>query len=137
MAFEGAIEDRLAVRERIDAYCDAVFRRDPEAWIANWTEDATWSLPGLKVTGKDEIKALWIQAMEGFSLAAFFAAPGHIRIEGGRAEARVYIQEILVGRDGKVRRVVGTYDDALVKQAGTWLFASRAYTILHQEPQEA
>jgi ketosteroid isomerase-like protein len=137
MAFEGAIEDRLAVRERIDAYSDAVFRRDPEAWIANWAENATWSLLGTSVTGKDEIKALWIQAIAGLSLAAFFAVPGHVQIEGDRAEARVYTQEILVDRDGNVRKIVGAYDDVLVKQATTWLFSSRAYAILLQEPRQA
>ena len=134
--FDGPLEDRLAIRERIDAYGDAVFRRDADAWIANWAEDASWSLPGLTVTGKDGIRALWVQAMAGFSLAAFFAAPGYIRIDGDRAIARVYTHEILVDRDGKVRKIIGAYDDILTRQAGAWLFTSRAYDILRQDLPE-
>jgi ketosteroid isomerase-like protein len=137
VAFDGPLADRLAIRERIDSYSDAVFRRDAEAWIANWIEDATWSLPGLSVTGKDAIKALWVDAMAGFSFAAFFAVPGHIRIDGDRAEGRVYTREVLVDHDGKVRKIIGAYDDTLAKQGGVWLFTRRVYDILRQEPPEA
>jgi uncharacterized protein (TIGR02246 family) len=124
------MEDRLAIRERIDAYGDAVFRRDAEAWIANWCEDATWSLPGVEVAGKAAIKAAWIQAMSAFPLAAFFAAPGAIVVQGDEAAARVHTQEILTTEQGGVRRIVGAYDDALIRQDGVWLFRRRAYRIL-------
>ena len=132
-AYEGPTEDRLAVRERIEAYSDAVFRHDAEAWIANWAEDGVWRLPGMEVSGKDKIKAAWIGAMGGFSLAAFFATPGSIRVDGDRAEARVYTQEVLALKAGGVRRIVGAYDDRLEKRDGAWLFASRTYSILRDE----
>ena len=57
MSYEGPTEDRLAIRERIEAYADAVFRRDAEDWISNWAEDAVWRLPGVDVAGRDNIKA--------------------------------------------------------------------------------
>lgn len=133
MSFEGPVEDRVAIRERIEAYADAVFRRDADDWIANWTDNGTWSLPGLDVTGRDNIKAAWLQAMSVFQLAAFFATPGSIRISGQSAQARVYTQEILTLADGGVRRIVGAYDDELIKVDGAWLFRRRAYRILHDE----
>lgn len=132
-AFDGPVEDRLAIRERIDAYCDAVFRHAADDWIACWAEDAVWRLPGLEVSGRDKVKAAWEGAMAGFSLAAFFATPGSIRVSGGAAEARVYTQETLRLTDGGMRRIVGAYDDRLVKLNDQWLFASRAYVILHDE----
>jgi ketosteroid isomerase-like protein len=133
MSFSGPPDDRLAIRERIEAYSDAVFRHDPEAWIACWSEDGVWRLPGIDVTGRAQIKAAWVGAMSAFRLAAFFATPGAIEVEDDRATARVYTQEILVDAAGKTRRIIGAYDDALVRQAGVWLFARRAYTILHDE----
>lgn len=132
-AFEGPLEDRLAIRERNDAYCDAVFRHDAEDWIACWAEGAVWRMPGLEVTGRDNIKAAWVGAMSGFSLAAFFATPGSIRVTGATAEARVYTQETLRLTDGGLRRIVGAYDDRLIKVDGQWLFAARTYAILHDE----
>ena len=131
--FKGPLEDRLAIRERIDAYCDAVFRHDAEDWIENWREDGVWRLPGLEVVGKAQIKAAWVQAMSVFALAGFFATPGAIEAQGNRASARVYTLEVLVEHSGKVRRIVGAYDDQLIKTHGVWLFASRTYAIRHED----
>lgn len=131
--FDGPIEDRLAIRERIEAYSDAVFCHDAEAWIANWRDDGVWRLPGIDVAGKAQIKAAWVQAMSGFAVAGFFATPGAIEVRGDRAAVRVYTQEILIDHAGKVRRILGAYDDELVKAADVWLFSSRAYSVLHDQ----
>ncbi len=133
MSFEGPIEDRLAIRERIEAYADAVFRRDAEAWIANWCEDGVWVLRGIEVSGRAQVKAAWIQAMDAFALTAFLATPGAIVVRGETATARVYTQEILTDASGAVRRIVGAYDDELARHSGVWLFRRRAYQILHDE----
>jgi hypothetical protein len=132
-AFEGPMDDRLAIRERIDAYADAVFRHDAESWIACWADDAVWRMPGVEVSTKSNIKAAWEGAMAGFALAAFFSTPGSIRVAGQAAEVRVYTQEILILRDGAVRKIIGAYDDRLVKMGADWLFAKRVYTVLHDE----
>lgn len=130
------MDDRAAIRERIEAYSDAVFRHDARAWIANWAEDGVWRLPGVDVAGKADIEAAWVAAMANFALAAFFAVPGVIEVDGDRAMARVYTQELLVDRAGKARRIVGAYDDVLVKRGGAWLFSSRTYAVLHDDRAE-
>ncbi len=135
MAFTGPLEDRYAIRERIDAYGDAVFRQDAEAWIANWCDDASWSLPGFSVSGKAAIKSAWIEAMKAFKLAAFFATPGSIKVHGQVAVAGVHTQEILIGHDGRVRTIIGVYDDELVKISGLWLFRRRTYAIQYDSFQ--
>ena len=43
MPFTGPAEDRLAIRELVDSYGDAVYRHDAQAWGANWAEDAVWN----------------------------------------------------------------------------------------------
>lgn len=128
--FEGAIEDRLAIRDLIDSYSDAVFRRDEAAWAASWSEDCRWDLGGMSVEGKAQVVAMWRQAMSQFSFVAFFASPGEIKVNGARASARVYTSEILVGADGKTRHVLGRYDDELVKISERWVFARRVYQML-------
>jgi uncharacterized protein (TIGR02246 family) len=133
--FTGPVEDRLAIRERIETYSHAVFLHDADLWISNWAEDAVWHLPsaGVDLGGRANIRAAWEQAMGAFSLAGFFAVPGAIEVEGDTATARSYTQEILVLKEGGMRRIVGAYDDTLVKRDGTWLFARRSYTVLHDE----
>ena len=134
--YKGAAEDRLAIRELIESYSDAVFRKDADAWIANWAEDGVWHLPslGIDLTGRPSIRAAWEQAMSPFATAGFFAVPGAIEVNGDTATARSYTQEILVAKEGgSVRKIVGAYDDRLVKRGGQWLFARRSYSVLHDE----
>ena len=132
MPFEGPLEDRIAIRERIEAYGDAVFQRDEIAWAANWAEDSVWSLAGMEVKGKANIVAMWKNAMAGFSAVTFFANPGAIHVRGDVAQVRVYTLEFLVETGGKARRVVGQYNDKLIKQNNAWLFQSRTYRILNE-----
>ena len=133
MAFSGPSEDRQAIRELMDDYSDAVFRHDADDWIDNWAVDATWRMPGVDVTGSAAIKAAWVQAMSAFKLAGFFSSPGSIEVDGEKATARSYTTEILETQAGAVIRIIGTYDDTLVKHGGRWRFASRTYRVLRQE----
>lgn len=132
MAYRGPLEDRLAIRELIETYNDAVFRRDGEAWISTWAEDAVWELMGQTIEGRADIRAAWQQAMEMFDYVGFHGLPGAIEIEdeGQRATARVYVNEVMLAKDGGYRNVQGGYDDTLVKTDGQWLFARRVYRVM-------
>ncbi|MEL7128913.1 MAG: nuclear transport factor 2 family protein [Pseudomonadota bacterium] len=130
MSFMGPVEDRLAIRELIDTYSDAVARRDADAWIATWTDDASWDLVGHVVEGRDAILQTWLGAMGTFDFVAFHAAPGSIEIDGDQAKVRVYVSEVLVPNGGGLRRVEGAYADTCRKVDGAWRFSSRAYKIL-------
>lgn len=133
MSFEGPIEDRLAIRELIDTYSDAVARRDADAWIATWADDATWDLMGHAVEGREAILQTWLGAMGTFDFVAFYAVPGAIKVDGDRAEVRVYVSEVLAPNGGGLRRIEGAYEDQCCRINGAWRFASRAYKILHEE----
>lgn len=133
--YTGPVEDRLAIRERIETYSHAVFTRDADLWISNWADDGVWHMPrfGMDISGRANIRAAWEQAMTIYALAGFFAVPGSIEVNGDDAQARSYTQEILVLKEGGLRKVVGVYDDSLVKRDGVWLFARRIYNILQEE----
>ncbi len=128
--FSGPPEELSAIRQLHDLYADAVFRRDSAAWGALWTEDASWSLMGTEVSGRDAIVALWEQAMAGFAFVAFFVQPAATVISGSEAEGRIYTQEFLETHDGTQRRPVGRYEDRYRLEAGTWRFSHRNFTLL-------
>lgn len=132
MSTTGPLEDRIAIRETLEAYADAVFRRDGDAWGATWAENAEWDLAGTQVSGKANIVGLWTTAMKGFSFVAFFVQAAEIRIDGARAQVRSYTVEELVETGGNFRHIVGRYDDEMVKTDGRWLFARRTYRILRE-----
>ena len=64
----GPTDDRLAIRELIEHYCNAVNQRDAALWGANWAEDSEWNLPvvpGMEsVKGKAAIVAAWVESMK-------------------------------------------------------------------------
>ncbi len=136
MPFTGPAEDRLAIRELLDAYADAVTRRDAEAWAATWVEEAEWSLPDYPeigtTRGRSAIVAMWIEAMKGFPGIMFEAWPGSIAVDGNRATMRSYTSEVY-DQNGATVRDRGAYDDICVKIDGRWLFASRSFRNIHKQ----
>jgi ketosteroid isomerase-like protein len=131
MISKGPVDDRLAIRELVDSYNDAVMRFDAEAWRSNWAEDASWSLPGAgDIKGRDAIVGVWQQAMSAFEFVGFFASAGPILVDGTTASGTWYQQEFLHQKDGVKRRITGRYDDQYVKQGGRWYFSRRAYNVL-------
>ncbi|SIQ09300.1 conserved hypothetical protein [Aromatoleum tolulyticum] len=137
MSFSGPIEDRLAIREVIEQYADAVMQRDAVAWAGVWAEDSEWRLPeypGLECfRGRDEIVAGWIRSMGDYPGLAYIATPGAIQVDGDRATARTYTSEVFPHPDGRVLRLRGQYDDELVRIGGRWLFTKRVYKTIRAD----
>ena len=129
--FTGSVEDRLAIRERIEAYNDAVFRRDADDWAECWAEDAAWQVGDHRAEGRAAIRALWLKLMAGYEAAGMYVAHGSVAVEGSTAQSRSYMLELLKQADGVERLVSGRYDDSLRRDAdGAWRFTGRAYTVL-------
>ena len=133
MISQGPIEDRLAIRELVESYNDAVMRFDGEAWQSNWTDDATWSLPGREVQGKANFFPMWQESMSAFSFVGFFASAGPIIITGDTAKGTWYQQEFLHLEAGGKMNVTGRYEDEYVKKDGRWFFTKRVYSILDRQ----
>lgn len=136
MPFTGPAEDRLAIRELLEAYADAVCRHDAGDWSATWAEDAEWSLPDYPeigtTKGKPAIVAMWTEAMKGYPGMRFQAWPGSIKVNGDRATVRSYTSEVYDQGDVTMRDM-GSYADECVKIDGKWLFASRSFRNVHRQ----
>lgn len=136
MLFTGPVEDRLAIRELLEAYADAVTRCDADDWGALWADDGIWSLPDYPeypdTHGKVAIVEMWVTAMKNYPGVMFEAWPGSIRVSGNHAEVRSWTSEVYE-KEGKVHRDRGRYDDVCVKVDGRWLFQSRAFRNIHRQ----
>jgi ketosteroid isomerase-like protein len=136
MAFEGPIEDRLAIRELLDVYADAVCRIDADDWGATWAEDGVWALPDYpeigEVRGKAAIVEMWKGAMTQYPGIVFVASTGAIVVKGDRATVRSWTSEVY-DHDGVTKRDRGCYDDVCVKRDGKWLFLSRSFRNVHRQ----
>ena len=136
MSTDETLLDRLRIRERFGAYSDSTFRRDGDAWLACWTEDGVRVQGGAEHRGKAELRRMWDGVWTMLDKMAFFTEIGPIEVAGDRATARSHCREILFLKGGGRRKVVGLYEDELVRQDGVWLFARREYILFMDEGTE-
>lgn len=136
MPFTGPAEDRLAIRELLEAYADAVTRCDSADWGATWAADGEWEMPDYPEfppqKGREAIVGLWVQAMAGYPGIMFEAWPGSIEIDGNVAKVRSYTSEVYDQGEATMRDR-GVYDDTCEKIDGQWLFKKRVFRKIHQQ----
>lgn len=134
MAFEGPFEDRLRIRELYGSYGDATARCDLDAYLACWSEDGVRAAHGTECRGTAALRAHWTDSWQRLESMAFFTDVASIVVRGDAATARVYCREIMVLKGGGIWKVVGAYDDDLVRDGDRWLFAHKSYRLLINEP---
>lgn len=128
--FTGPIEDRLSIRERFDAYSDAVTRTALEDYLDCWTPDGARLGEGGEAHGTDELRAHWNGIWKVLSQMVFVTQIGAIEVDGDHASARSYCLETLRFRDGTTHQVIGTYEDHLRRAGDVWRFSERRYRVL-------
>ncbi|MDE0746422.1 MAG: nuclear transport factor 2 family protein [Porticoccaceae bacterium] len=137
MPFSGSIEDRLAIRELLDIYADAVNQRDTALWASTWAEDASWKLPVIpgmeNVCGKENIVTAWQTGMSMFPFIFMAFTVGGIQVDGNTATVRSYAAEVGTTSEGEEIRPRGQYDDQLIKVDGQWLFKERIFHSMYGE----
>lgn len=131
------LEDRIAIRELGETYADTAFRSDREGWLECWIQDCVWITPFGELRGKPALAAQWGKIDEQFGMVGFFAMPAAIEVTGERALARCYVREIATVREGGLYKVVGRYEDELLRVDGVWRYARREYTALIREAGSA
>jgi ketosteroid isomerase-like protein len=129
-------EDRAAIQHLAQQYADAVMRVDADDWTNTWTEDGAWYLPGMDqpIQGRDVLKPMWTQTMAGYPVVFHWVQPGLIEIDGDTATARFYVQENIKDGDGNTFRVVGVYDDEVVRTDEGWKFKVRNFHAMYRGP---
>ena len=146
MAFTGSVEDRLAIRELIESYANAVTQRDPDAWAALWADDSRWLLPQLGETlvGKTEIVTGWIRMMaehhgpaEKPRAFSFVSVMGAIAVRDDRATVLSYSVEAFADSSGATTHLKGQYDDIVIRQKDQWLFMERCWRLMPLEDHSA
>ena len=140
--FIGPLEDRVAIRELLDTYSDAVTRHDAAQWASVWldSDDCRWMLPSMaewaQFRGKAQIVDEWCKMMNQFhgsegkhNPISQVTVPGKIVVDGDSATVRCFTTEFFVTPDGRTLHTKGQYDDVLAKRDGRWFFKERTWTL--------
>jgi ketosteroid isomerase-like protein len=115
------------IRELYGLYADASTRGDVDAWLACFTEDGQWNSHMFRCTGEAELRRQWDALWANFASLGFLSEIGPIEVSGDTARARSYAREIVRLTSGGLYKLIGAYDDHIVRRNGTWLFARRDY----------
>ena len=133
MAFIGSIEDRLAIRELYACYGDASSCANLNDWLACWADDGEWNTHIFERKGKTALGEQWDLIWANFSKVAFIGEVGAIEVDGDKALGRSVAQEIVRLKNGGIYKLIGRYEDQLVRKSGKWLFAKRNYEPIAEE----
>lgn len=132
---KGPIEDRLEIRELIEAFANAAMVIDVKKWGDTWAEEGTWNLPSFEapVSGKQNVISAFAQKMEYVDYMSMISVPDEMQVDGDSASCKTYCRELIYPKAGGKVIVVGYFDDEMVKRDGRWQFVSRFYNVMGKE----
>lgn len=128
----GSIEDRLAIRELVEAFACAAMRGDATKVGSTWSEDGVWKLPSMPepARGRNAIVSAFAKATDYLSFMSMISVPTELVVEGDTARGKALCQELIVTKTNEQKTVVGCYDDTYVKREGRWYFQTRTYEVV-------
>ena len=129
------LEDRIAIRELIDAYTYCADTRNIQGHMALFTEDTNFEVymdeklpePTQVVTGRKNLLPVFDDLNQYFS-TMHFNGQSTIKVNGNRATATTYCRAYhLKVQEGMQKLMIAgiRYYDIMFKQDGVWLFAER------------
>ena len=130
-------EDELAVRSLAAAYADAVNRRDAEGMAAVLAPDAIIEKPGYgdPVQGREKILKRYRRLQRERSFLCQMIHSGVVHLDGDTATARWWFSEIKqVAETGIWLKIVGVYQDDVVRRTEGWRFSRRVQTTILEQP---
>jgi len=137
------LEDRIAIRELIDAYTYCADTRNIQGHMALFTEDTNFEVymdekiptPTQVVTGRNSLFPVFDDLNQYLS-TMHFNGQSTIKVNGDRATATTYCRAYhLKLPDGVQQLMIAgiRYYDTMVKQDGAWLFAERKLKVCWTE----
>ena len=126
-----ASSDRLAIRELIELYSDAVTRRDWSTAGAVFADDAVWTIgtpTNVELRGRAAIVKGVADMVETFEVFVQMTHSIVVTLDCDRATARTIVNGFGRLRDRSAGTfTLGTYHDVLTRDGDGWLFQSRRF----------
>ena len=127
---------RQDIAEVLVRYATGIDRRDWEAFRTCFTDDLLAEYEGIATwNGVDEITDSMVSSHADMGHTMHRISNIAVTVDGDTAEARCYVDAILMSADGKSGlNPVGFYEDRLVRTTDGWRIAHRRFTMVHFRP---
>jgi hypothetical protein len=117
--------DKIAINELVARYNMAMDHVQAADWAATFTEDGELVIDGKTIAkGRAALIAMVENAARGTYRGRHWVCNSIIDGEGDTARLRMYVLSFGIN-EGIVPRVMGEYDDTLVRVSGQWKFRTR------------
>ncbi len=131
------VKDELEIRALADKFSDAANRKDGKAFQALWAKEAVWKIGppiNMEFKGKEKMGESVTHMLGLWDFFVQLSGPGVVTINGDKATARFYVNEIARKADDKSGNYnLSMYEDELIKENGKWIFQKRSYNTIYQE----
>jgi hypothetical protein len=132
-----ALRDEMEIRALVDKFSDAANRVDAAAFQSLWAEGGIWKIGppiNLEFRGKENMGTSVSHMLGLWDFFIQLTGPGVIMLNGEKATARFYVNEIARKADDKTGNYnLSMYEDELIKENGKWVFLKRTYHTIYQE----
>ncbi|MEJ6395993.1 nuclear transport factor 2 family protein [Gymnodinialimonas sp. 2305UL16-5] len=129
------LEDRTEIHEMTSRFADAANRVDADAVISLWAENAIWQIgPPIDKMFKchDEIRGAFLGLLcNAWEFLIQMPLAHVIKIDGDKATARSFVNEIARAKDETANFNLAVYEDDLIRTAAGWRFVKRNYKVLY------
>jgi ketosteroid isomerase-like protein len=121
------LEEKEAIRELLSAYCLHTDRKNAEARLALFAEDAVWDAGRYgRFEGRDALRGYMAKSAANPARFRHLTLNEMITVSGDTASAFSYVLVLSLAEDRTpVPFSTRFYEDQLVKKDGRWLFKSR------------
>jgi ketosteroid isomerase-like protein len=131
------VKDEMEIRALAGKFSDAANRKDGEQFQSLWAKDAIWKIGApinMEFKGKENMGSSVTHMLGLWDFFVQLSGPGVVNINGDKATARFYVNEIARKTDDKSGNYnLSMYEDELIKENGKWVFQKRTYNTIYQE----
>ena len=125
-----------AVRQLHARYCDAVWRKDFDAFADCFAQEAEWRIVGNIFAGRENIKKAITGILANFSRVLMTLQPPILEVGEGVAYGRTYSTEHTRLVSGERGLSIGTYYERFVDDGDRWRFSWRLFKLHYSGPPD-
>lgn len=130
------LQDKFEIFELAYKFADAANRKDGTMFQTLWADEgAVWKIGApinKEFSGKENMATNVTQMLGLWEFFVQMVTGGVVILDGNRAYARFYVQEIANSKQGTGNHNLSMYEDELIKKNGLWYFKTRTYHTIFQ-----